>query len=60
VLTLAALILLGGLFPQPGVSSRPRAAAEVLDQRKKSSEQAAKQGQDRSIFVSEAQPRTVR
>ncbi len=31
VLTLAALILGGGLFPQPGVSSRHRAAADILD-----------------------------
>jgi NADH-quinone oxidoreductase subunit M len=30
ILTLAALILGGGLFPQPGVSSRHRAALEVL------------------------------
>jgi NADH-quinone oxidoreductase subunit M len=33
VLTLAALILGGGLFPQPGITSRHRAAAEVLEQR---------------------------
>lgn len=33
VLTLAALILLGGLFPQPGVASRERAAAKVLESR---------------------------
>ena len=53
VLTLAALILLGGLFPQPGVSSRHRAAATVLDQRKQSSEQAAKEEQDRADRASE-------
>ncbi|HEY5312067.1 MAG TPA: proton-conducting transporter membrane subunit, partial [Pirellulales bacterium] len=33
VLTLAALIVLGGLFPQPGISSRQRAAQEILDSR---------------------------
>lgn len=33
VLTLAALILLGGLFPQPGVLSRERAAREILENR---------------------------
>jgi NADH-quinone oxidoreductase subunit M len=30
VLTLAFLILLGGLIPQPGISSRQRAAQEIL------------------------------
>ncbi|MHB1422497.1 MAG: proton-conducting transporter transmembrane domain-containing protein [Gemmataceae bacterium] len=33
VLTLAVLILGGGLFPQPGISSRRRAAEEILAQR---------------------------
>jgi NADH-quinone oxidoreductase subunit M len=33
VLTLAALILGGGIFPQPGVSSRFRAAEDLLDER---------------------------
>ncbi len=33
VLTLAALILGGGLFPQPGVSSRQRASDEILADR---------------------------
>ena len=36
VLTLAALILLGGLFPQPGVLSRHHAAEEILSERKTS------------------------
>ena len=31
VLTLAALILGGGLYPQPGVSSRQQAAEEILE-----------------------------
>lgn len=35
VLTLAALILGGGLIPQPGIASRHRAAVEVLGQRAK-------------------------
>jgi len=35
ILTLAALILGGGLFPQPGVLSRERAAEEVLALRRK-------------------------
>lgn len=35
VLTLAALILGGGLFPQPGLSSRHRAAMEVIEAREK-------------------------
>ncbi|MBS0266957.1 MAG: oxidoreductase [Planctomycetes bacterium] len=33
VLTLAALILGGGIFPQPGVSSRYQAAEEILQRR---------------------------
>jgi NADH-quinone oxidoreductase subunit M len=33
VLTLAALVLGGGLFPQPGVSSRYRAATQILARR---------------------------
>jgi NADH-quinone oxidoreductase subunit M len=35
VLTLAALIFGGGLFPQPGVSTRQRAAEEILEGRRK-------------------------
>jgi NADH-quinone oxidoreductase subunit M len=34
VLSLAALILGGGLFPQPGIASRHRAAAAILDLRR--------------------------
>jgi NADH-quinone oxidoreductase subunit M len=34
VLTLSALVLGGGLFPQPGVTSRQRAAEEILEGRK--------------------------
>lgn len=34
VLTLAALIVGGGLFPQPGVRTRERAAEEILDERR--------------------------
>jgi len=37
VLTLSALILGGGLFPQPGVSSRQRAAEEILNDRRERS-----------------------
>lgn len=33
VLTLAALILGGGIFPQPGVASRHHAAIHILDHR---------------------------
>ncbi len=33
VLTLAALILAGGFFPQPGVSTRERAAEQILAER---------------------------
>jgi NADH-quinone oxidoreductase subunit M len=33
VLTLAVLILGGGMFPQPGVTSRHRAAKRLLGQR---------------------------
>ncbi|MCI0455995.1 MAG: oxidoreductase [Gemmataceae bacterium] len=40
VLTLAALILGGGLFPQPGVSSRHRAATDILAHRDRRSEPA--------------------
>ncbi len=35
VLTLAALILGGGLYPQPGVASRHHAAREIVEQRQK-------------------------
>lgn len=35
VLTLAALVLAGGLFPQPGISSRSLAAEQILDARQK-------------------------
>jgi NADH-quinone oxidoreductase subunit M len=35
VLALAALILLGGLFPQVGISSRHRAAEEILEMRRR-------------------------
>ncbi|MDB5352780.1 MAG: NADH:ubiquinone oxidoreductase subunit 4 [Planctomycetota bacterium] len=34
VLTLSALILGGGFFPQPGISSRHRAADEILEERR--------------------------
>jgi NADH-quinone oxidoreductase subunit M len=33
VLTLAAMILGGGLFPQPGVTTRELAAEEILNER---------------------------
>jgi NADH-quinone oxidoreductase subunit M len=35
VLTFAVLILGGGLFPQPGVATRERAAGKILDQRRR-------------------------
>ena len=35
VLTFSALILGGGFFPQPGVSTRHRAAATILEERRK-------------------------
>lgn len=38
VLTLAALILGGGLWPQPGVTTRQRAAADILDGRQRHSD----------------------
>jgi NADH-quinone oxidoreductase subunit M len=47
VLILAALVLGGGLFPQPGVVSRHRAAVEVLRQR-----------QERGRVVTRGQPET--
>jgi NADH-quinone oxidoreductase subunit M len=40
VLTLAALILGGGLFPQPGVASRHQAARALLRQRQERGEPA--------------------
>lgn len=40
VLTLAALVLAGGLFPQPGVSSRRLAAERILEERQKFVKQA--------------------
>jgi NADH-quinone oxidoreductase subunit M len=44
VLVLAVLILAGGLYPQPGVESRHRAALEVLAERKSPLPAAAPQG----------------
>jgi NADH-quinone oxidoreductase subunit M len=44
VLVLAALILGGGLFPQPGIASRHRAAVEILRQRENSQEGPRHQG----------------
>jgi NADH-quinone oxidoreductase subunit M len=41
VLTLAALMLGGGLFPQPGISSRQRAADAILENRRMLSRAAA-------------------
>jgi NADH-quinone oxidoreductase subunit M len=46
VLTLAVLILGGGLFPQPGVASRHRAAAEILRERESSAPKVTKQRHD--------------
>jgi NADH-quinone oxidoreductase subunit M len=40
VLTLAALILLGGLFPQPGVATQYLAAESILKDRKNTVEEA--------------------
>jgi NADH-quinone oxidoreductase subunit M len=37
VLTLSTLIILGGIFPQPGVATRERAAAAILKERPQSS-----------------------
>jgi NADH-quinone oxidoreductase subunit M len=34
VLSLSALVLGGGLFPQPGVATRRRAADQILDDRR--------------------------
>jgi NADH-quinone oxidoreductase subunit M len=42
VLTLSALILAGGLYPQPGVSSRERAAKQILEDRAKHLGQVAR------------------
>jgi NADH-quinone oxidoreductase subunit M len=41
VLTLATLILCGGLFPQPGISSRHRAAMAILHARDERHQQSA-------------------
>jgi NADH-quinone oxidoreductase subunit M len=41
VLTLAALIIGGGLYPQPGVASRHHAAEEILRQRQSLSSRAS-------------------
>ncbi len=54
VLTLAALILAGGIFPQPGVVSRARAAAEVLALRSKN------QGNGDRAAVREKPPEAAR
>jgi NADH-quinone oxidoreductase subunit M len=44
VLALTALILGGGLFPQPGVASRHRAAEEILAQRERHGQGVARRG----------------
>ena len=48
VLTLSVLILLGGLFPQPSVASRYRAAEHLWEQRKRFRETAGPQANSRS------------
>ena len=52
VLTLAALVLAGGLFPHPGVSSRTLAAERILEARQKLVRRwsAAKSQQPTSLF----------
>ena len=42
VLTLAAMILGGGLFPQPGVTTRELAAEEILKDRESRAQQAGR------------------
>jgi NADH-quinone oxidoreductase subunit M len=47
VLILAALILGGGLYPQPGITSRHHAAAELVSQRAQAQSESQGQGQAR-------------
>jgi NADH-quinone oxidoreductase subunit M len=56
VLTLAVLILLGGLVPQPGVRSRHEAADAILQQRAEGLPVAATKAIDRKISQNRAIP----
>lgn len=55
VLTLAALILIGGLIPQPGVLSRSRAAAQLLRDRSQLASAASAASDRRQALVEPAQ-----
>lgn len=57
VLTLAALILGGGIFPQPGVLSRARAAEEVLAIRSKNLERDQRRTSNESLRKESAPPK---
>jgi NADH-quinone oxidoreductase subunit M len=57
VLTLAALILGGGLFPQPGVRSRYLAAQEVLSERKVRDAHPQMMPHDDNVAAARGEPR---
>ncbi|MFO0917458.1 MAG: proton-conducting transporter membrane subunit [Planctomycetaceae bacterium] len=55
VLVMAALILLGGLFPQPGVASRYRVAERLLEERVKSAgDRPAEETSPHALFWNDA------
>jgi NADH-quinone oxidoreductase subunit M len=53
VLSLSALILGGGLFPQPGVATRRRAAEEILEDRGKNLHMEKPGAHDHEVVVTE-------
>jgi len=56
VLTLAGLILGGGLFPQPGVTSRHRAAVAILHERERRADQSGAAHHDSPPVSAAADP----
>jgi NADH-quinone oxidoreductase subunit M len=61
VLTLAVLIFGGGIFPQPGLSSRHHAAREVIEARRRAMEHNAAVLENRSQWLDDAfRPRARR
>jgi NADH-quinone oxidoreductase subunit M len=57
VLSLSALILGGGLFPQPGVATRRRAAEEILEDRGKNLHREKPSAHDHEVVVTEQESR---
>ena len=59
VLTLTALILGGGLYPQPGVLTRQRAAEEILNEREANLGAAGRTPKAKTVRTRRATARTI-